>query len=80
MTNTILTAGSKKVGNKLIGLPNVAEGEPSSYIIFHDSPRRKICTVYKNGNVDYSGNQTMTMNDVMNVATIVNKIAENLLF
>ena len=79
MTNPILTAGSTKNGSKLIALPNLAEDKPTCYIVFRDTPRRRLCVVNNTGAVDFT-NRTIKTSDMKNVLTIIAKINKANLF
>lgn len=72
-TNSIFTAGSTKTGTKLIALPNLAEDKPTHYIVFRDKPRRKLCVVNNDGNVDFT-NRTVKATDVKNIIMIITKL------
>lgn len=84
--NPILTAGSTKTGTKLIALPNFAEDKPTHYIVFRDSPRRKLCVINNDGSVDFTYRNVeatylkVKATDVKNVITIIAKINKAQLF
>ena len=78
-TNPIFTAGNIKTGTKLIALPNLAENKPTHYIVFNNSPRRKLCVINNDGNVHFTYRNVKAIN-VKNIITIITKINKAKIF